>query len=108
MDERGKLLLKAHETKNKEDWNLYKKSKNLCTNKLRTAKRHYYQNLLSDNSNSPSGFWNAIKEIFQANVKFILKLTTLSVQIRLVNIFLQLLIYLEGLTKRQLVHDTIS
>ena len=41
-----------------------------------------------------------------------LKLTTLTVEIRLVNIFLQLLIYLEGLTKPQLVHvnylDTIS
>ena len=73
MDERGKLLLKAHETKNKEDWNLYKKSKNLCTNKLITAKRHYYQNLLSDNSNSPSGFWNVIKEIFLSKCKIHIK-----------------------------------
>ena len=56
-------------------------------------------------------FGKLLKKYFQANEKLILKLTTLSVQIRLVNIFLQMLIYLEGLTK-QLVHgsylDTIS
>ena len=56
-------------------------------------------------------FGKLLKKYFQANEKLILKLTTLSVQICLVNIFLQMLIYLEGLTK-QLVHgsylDTIS
>lgn len=56
-------------------------------------------------------FGKLLKKYFQANEKLILKLTTLPVQIRLVNIFLQMLIYLEGLTK-QLVHgsylDTIS
>ena len=56
-------------------------------------------------------FGKLLKKYFQANEKLILKLTTLSVQVRLVNIFLQMLIYLEGLTK-QLVHgsylDTIS
>ena len=60
---------KACKTKNKEDSNLCKKSKNLCTSKLRTAKRNYHQNLLNKNSNNPSGFWNAIKEIFQSKCK---------------------------------------
>lgn len=57
-------------------------------------------------------FGKLLKKYFQANEKLILKLTTLSVQIRFLNIFLQMLIYLEGLTKQQLVHgsylDTIS
>ena len=69
MDEWDKLLRKARKTKNKEDWNLCKKSKNLCTSKLRTGKRNYHQNLLNKNSNNPSGFWNAIKEIFQSKCK---------------------------------------
>ena len=69
MDERDKLLRKARKTKNKEDWNLHKKSNNLFTKKLRTAKRNYHQNLLNENSNNPSGFWNAIKEIFLSKCK---------------------------------------
>ena len=69
MDERDKLLRKARKTKNKEDRNLHKKSKNLCTNKLRTAKRNYHQNLLNENSNNRSGFWNTIKEIFPSKCK---------------------------------------
>ena len=42
-------------------------------------------------------FGKLLKKYFQANEKLILKLTTLSVQIHFLNIFLQMLIYLEGL-----------
>ena len=112
MDERDKLLRKARKTKNKEDCNLHKKSKNLFTKnwelQRETTIRIYQMKIVT----IQVVFGMLLKKYFLANVKLMLKLTTLSVQICLVHIFLQLLIYSEGLAKRQSVHgnyvDTIT
>ena len=65
------------------------------TENLRTAKKNYHQNLSNEICNNPSSFWNAIKKIFQSKCKTNIKTNNSIIENFLVNIFLQLLIYLD-------------
>ncbi|CAB3990293.1 Hypothetical predicted protein [Paramuricea clavata] len=42
MTDRDRLLTKARKTKNIEDWNMYKRLRNKCNNKLKSAKQSFY------------------------------------------------------------------
>ena len=42
MNDRDKLLRKARKTNSELDWSKYKRSKNLCTNAVRSAKSKYF------------------------------------------------------------------
>ena len=64
MDSRDKLLKKARKTKKECDWSAYKTMKNRCNNKIKQAKQKHYKELLLENSQNPSKFWNCIKELF--------------------------------------------
>jgi hypothetical protein len=48
MASRDWVLKKCHRTKTEEDWNLYKKLRNLCNNKMKYAKREYQKNLFKE------------------------------------------------------------
>ena len=46
------------------DWNLYKKSRNICNNKIKNAKYKYHQELLNETARDPKKFWKILKNIF--------------------------------------------
>ena len=64
MNQRDKLRRKARKSKAEEDWNLYKKKKNSCTNLVKRTKDRYHQEELFENKNNPSKFWDNIKKVF--------------------------------------------
>ena len=64
MTTRDRMLRKFRKTKREEDWNLYKKRRNSCNNKMKHAKREYQKDLLNENVASPRRFWKTIKDIF--------------------------------------------
>lgn len=68
LNDRDKLLRKARRTKNENDWASYKRLRNLCTNRVKRAKSHYYRSLLNENTANPRKFWSTIKTIFPTQV----------------------------------------
>ena len=54
MNNRDKILRKAREAREEEDWQTYRHLKNQCNNMIKHAKRKYYDNLLRENSKTPS------------------------------------------------------
>ena len=64
-----RVLKKCRKTQNEEDWNLYKKLRNLCNNNIKHAKREYQTNLFNENMLNPRRFWNIIKDIFPTKSK---------------------------------------
>ena len=63
------ILRKFRKTKSEEDWNLYKKLRNLCNNKMKYAMAEYQKDLLNENVTSPRKFWSTIKDIFPTKNK---------------------------------------
>jgi len=61
---RDLMLRKARKSRNAEHWRESKRLRNKCTNKLRSAKRKYHKDLLTENQHNLKSFWNAIKQIF--------------------------------------------
>ena len=64
MTDRDRLLTKARKTKNIEDWNMYKRLRNKCNNKLKSVKSSFQRNLLEQNTTNPKKFWRVIKIVF--------------------------------------------
>ena len=64
MIDRDRILRKFRKTKSEDDWNLYKKLRNLCNNTMKYAKAEYRKDLLNENVTSPRKFWSTIKDIF--------------------------------------------
>ena len=69
MDRRDKILRKARKSKSETDWKMYKKLKNFCNNRLRTARKNYHRNMLNKNRLNPRNFWKKIKSIFPTKAK---------------------------------------
>ena len=63
MIDRNRMLKKARESKMMEDWNIYKRLRNACNNKLKSAKSSFQRRLLDQNSLNPRKFWQVIKKI---------------------------------------------
>ena len=68
MVRRDRILRKPRKTNKEGDWNLYKKLRNSCNNKMKYAKREY-QDFLNENLSNPRRFWNTIKDIFPTKTK---------------------------------------
>ena len=64
MVRRDRILRKPRKTNREGDWNLYKKLRNSCNNKMKYAKREYQKDFLNENLSNPRRFWNTIKDIF--------------------------------------------
>ena len=64
MNTRDKARRKARKSKKGFDWSNYKRLRNQCNNKIRQAKRSYYNNLISENHKNPAKFWKCIKEVY--------------------------------------------
>ena len=69
MISRDRMLRKARRTKKEEHWNLYRKLRNTCNNKLRYAKSTFQKELVEENATNPRKFWNIIKDIFPNKTK---------------------------------------
>ncbi len=70
MADRNRMLKKARKSKLIEDWNIYKRLRNTCNSKLKSAKSAFQRNLLEQNSLNPWKFWQTIKKLlpFQKTV----------------------------------------
>ena len=55
----------------------YKRLKNLCNNKVKQAKQKYQKDLLFENRNKPTKFWNCIKEMFPSKESVPIPVTTI-------------------------------
>ena len=69
MTSRDRMLRKARRTKKEEHWNLYKKLRNQCNNKMKYAKSSFHKETLEENSKKPRRFWNTIKNVFPTKPK---------------------------------------
>ena len=69
MVRRDRILRKSHKTNREGDWNLYKKLRNSCNNKMKYAKREYQKDFLNENLSNLRRFWNTIKDIFPTKTK---------------------------------------
>ena len=69
MTSRDRMLRKARRTKKEEHWNLYKKLRNQCNNKMKYAKSSFHKETLEENSTKPRRFWNTIKNVFPTKPK---------------------------------------
>lgn len=69
MNRRDKVLRKARKSGSDADWRLYKKLRNFCNNRLRTARRNYHRNMLNEHRLNPRSFWKTIKSIFPTKAK---------------------------------------
>lgn len=64
MNIKDRLLRKARQTRETDDWNKYKQARNTCNNALRTAKQKFHQDLLTESKNTPNAFWKSIISLF--------------------------------------------
>ena len=73
MDRRDKVLRKARKPKSDNDWMLYKRLRNFCNNRLKTARKNYHRNMLNEIRLNLRNFWRAIKsnKFFQQNLKLV-------------------------------------
>ena len=61
---RSKLKNKFNKNRTNENWENYRRQRNLCVNTLRKSKRDYFQNLNSKNFSDNRTFWKTIKPYF--------------------------------------------
>ena len=64
MNTRDQLLRKARKSNVDDDWSLYRRIRNQCTNKIRKAKANFHRNLLQEYTVEPKKFWSVIKSLF--------------------------------------------
>ncbi|CAB4036083.1 Hypothetical predicted protein [Paramuricea clavata] len=69
MTTRDRMLRKFRKTKREEDWNLYKKLRNSCNNKMKHAKGEYQKDLLNENVASPEGSGKRLRIFFPTKNK---------------------------------------
>ena len=76
MNTRDKVLKKARKANKECNWRSYKRLKNLCNKKVKQAKQNYQKDLLFENMNKPTKFWNCIKEMFPSEESVPIFVTT--------------------------------
>ena len=66
MDIRVKLLRRFRDTRCAEDWESYRKQRNMVTSLLREAKRNHFSKLIT-NKAPPATLWRALKSVLPHN-----------------------------------------
>jgi hypothetical protein len=69
MQQRDHHLKKARKTQSKTHWSVYRKYRCFVNKKVRECKSQYYQNLIKENENNPSGLWKTMNELTSRNIK---------------------------------------
>ena len=72
MNTTDKVLRKARKTNKECGWRSYKK----VNNKVKQTKKKYQKDLLFENRNKPTKFWNCIKEMFPSKESVPISVTT--------------------------------
>ncbi len=67
--QRDFLLKQARRTNRKEDWMLYRRSRNCVTNVIRQAKSKFSRDLIDENSDNPKNFWKTVNRIMPGEKK---------------------------------------
>ena len=68
MTSRDRMLRKARRTKKEEHWDLYKKLRNQCNNKMKYAKSSFLKKLWRRIQQSPGGFGIQLRTFFLLNL----------------------------------------
>ena len=63
MQDRDYHLKKAQKTKSAHHWSSYRKLRCLVNRKVRECKSNYYETLIKENNNNPSGLWKTLNEL---------------------------------------------
>jgi hypothetical protein len=69
MQQRDHHLKKAQKTQSKTHWSAYGKYRCFVNKKVRECKSSYYENLMKENKNNPSGLWKTLNELTSRNLK---------------------------------------
>ena len=70
LNDRDAAQRRWRRTKDEGDWNIYRRKKNRCTNRIRQARNNYYIELLTENQNNSKKFWNHIRKLLpKSNAK---------------------------------------
>ena len=63
MQDRDYHLKKAQKTKSAHHWSPYRKLRSLVNRKVRECKSNYYETLIKEKNNNPSGLWRTLNEL---------------------------------------------
>jgi hypothetical protein len=69
MQQRDHHLKKAQKNQSKIHWSAYRKYRCFVNKKVRECKSQYYENLIKENKNNPSGLWKTLHELTSPNIK---------------------------------------
>ena len=67
MQDRSYHLKKAHKTHSQHHWSCYRKLRCLVNKEVRECKSKYYESLIRENRNNPSGLWKTLNELTSRN-----------------------------------------
>ena len=71
MQDRDYHLKKAQKTKSAHHWSSYRKLRCLVNRKVRDGKsNYYYETLIKENNNNPSGSWKTLNELTSRGTHF--------------------------------------
>ena len=65
--ERNQAQKKAAETKDPEDWKLFRRLRNRCVTNLRNDRRKWETEKLKSSKNGPTQIWKTVKDIIKWN-----------------------------------------
>ena len=63
MKTKDKLLKKARNSNQPEDWSRFTHAKGQTTNLLRLSKRSFFREKIDENKGNPKGVWKALKSL---------------------------------------------
>ena len=67
MQDRDYHLKKAQKTQSQHHWSCYRKLRCLVNKEVRECKSKYYESLIRENRNNPSGLWKTLNELTSRN-----------------------------------------
>ena len=67
MQDRNYHLKKAQKTQSHHHWSCYRKLRCLVNKEVRECKSKYYESLIRENRNNPSGLWKTLNELTSRN-----------------------------------------
>ena len=67
MQDRDYHLKKAQKIQSQHHWSCYRKLRCLVNKEVRECKSKYYESLIRENRNNPSGLWKTLNELTSCN-----------------------------------------
>ena len=67
INEKHKMKARANKSSNPNDWEQFKKLRNLINNRLKEAKATYYKSQIKSNAENPRAVWKIINQLMNRN-----------------------------------------